>query len=84
MLLLARLGEEESAGIPLMRKHFTHAEIRPVSARALALPISSLSTTVRAGHSMVLSMRTTLHYLHYRCTIALFAQVYKCMQWKGK
>jgi hypothetical protein len=32
-LLLVRLGEEESAGIPLMRKHFTHAEIRPVSAR---------------------------------------------------
>ena len=33
VLLLVRLGEEESAGIPLMRKHFTHAEIRPVSTR---------------------------------------------------
>ena len=31
MLLLARLAEEEKIGIPFMRTHFTHAEMRVVS-----------------------------------------------------
>ena len=30
MLLLARLTDEEKTGIPLMRKHFTHVEMRTV------------------------------------------------------
>lgn len=30
VLLLARLTDEEKTGIPLMRKHFTHVEMRTV------------------------------------------------------
>ena len=34
VLLLARLAEEEMIGIPFMRTHFTHAEMRVVCTRS--------------------------------------------------
>ncbi|KAK9830877.1 hypothetical protein WJX81_000996 [Elliptochloris bilobata] len=36
VLLLARLAEEESTGISLMRKHFTHAEMRVAVRKVLS------------------------------------------------